>query len=72
MARSCPSIPAVINSSMIKESFCSCVCRLAVPSSRDRLLSLMDVHVYEIQEGGMQPYRAGRLIFFPENPVYIL
>ena len=52
-ARSCPSRPALIRSSIIKESFCSWLCRLGVSYSRYRLSSLMKFHVWDIHEGLM-------------------
>ena len=66
-----PLIQAAIKSPMMKESFCRCGCRLTVPSSRDKFLSLMNFHVCEIQKGEIQPYRAGRLFekIFPEHPI---
>ena len=59
--RGSPSIPAAIKSSMNKESFCRCGCRLAVLSSRDKLLSLNNVRVCKIQEGVIHADRAGKL-----------
>ena len=68
-ARFYPSMPAFIKSSMLKESFYHCGCISEVPTSRERLLSLMNVHVWKIQEGEIHMARAGRLFkkIFPEH-----
>ena len=60
-ARDYPSMPAFMQSSMTKYSFCRYGCRLAVPSSREGLFYLMNFHVWNIQEGEINLDRAGRL-----------
>ena len=69
--RGSPSIPSAIKSSMNKESFCRCGCRLAVLSYRDKLLSLNNVRVCKIQEGVIHADRTGRLFEnrFPEHTI---
>ena len=69
--RGFPSMPDAIKSSMNKESFCRCGCRLAVLSSRDKLLSLNNVRVCKIQEGVIHADSTGGLFEkrFPEHPI---
>ena len=60
--RSYPLVPAFIKSSMMNKSLCRCGCRLEVLSYRERLVSLLGVHVCKIQEGVIHLDRAGSLL----------
>ena len=73
-ARGSLLMPVAIKSSMVKGSLFRRGCRLAVLSSRDKLLSLKNFHVCKIQEWVVHVDREGSLFekIFTEQPISIL
>ena len=72
--KSYPYIPAAIRSSIINNSFCIYNRRFAVVSSIDRFFFRMNCHVWDIQEGLINCYKACKLLAegVPEHPIFRL